>query len=397
MMKKMKKLVAVVAALSLVMAMSVTVFAADPPAAPEPIIVEGETVYVDTELYSVVLPTAAAFGFTLDPQGLLAVAEGEDPASLKDLVGGRIYGSEAQSFVNNSSVPIKLSMDLTLASAAGTADEDAGEAVATFVTDIDDVEDATGTHNVLLVATPSTADLGSSEATYAPTEKGVALSDEAATFAFALPAADYTVEYTGGDTLAEKLDGSNYSVDPVADTGTGNALKMGGYINSQADWTDFTLTEEDAASTIKLTVEFSYAKDTDAADYTSESYDAIGAANLLKLADEAVKVDSPEVPAEPEVVEPEHDVKVEAGGTESYSMTKADLLATGVKIWLAGNPASITSVKNTTLDITFVSGTDFSYDAETGVLLFKRSISSNSVPLGIVAGGATYTVNLALS
>lgn len=69
-----------------------------------------------TPAYSVVLPTSTAWNFTLDPQGLETLGVG-DSASFKELyesAGTVIPGIFAPEVKNNSNVPVKISVAVSL-------------------------------------------------------------------------------------------------------------------------------------------------------------------------------------------------------------------------------------------------------------------------------------------
>lgn len=423
---KSKKLISLALVLALAFSLSAGAFAAETDATGNITIeVDGKTVTINTQIYSVVLPTAAAFNFYLDPQGLMSAEYDEDgKINLDELKGGMILGAEPVAFINNSSVPVKLDVSLKATSAASTAafsDADnstalesgkAGTTVATFVTSKDAVKDEAD-NNALLVATPSGADLGTAlkedGAKFAPTAKGFAIgSDAAIKLSFSLPAATYEVTYSGtGDS--DKLDPSKYVATVVDHTGSGSALKISGYINEDADWTDFALEgtgfaakggeSEGAsaalASSIGLQVVFTYAKDTDA--HEAADYDATGAKFLLDTT--LTAIDSPEAA---EVPAANVDVTVSStnnSAANAASVTKAlSVIAdpgVDIKIDAEALPATITSIVATNFSDLDLSG-NITYDATSGILNFSRTLNASVtiVNIKIVAGGVTYYVNV---
>jgi hypothetical protein len=239
-----KKQLALIIALTLIFSFSAPVFATDydSPTDTGEITGEGDTKYIDLEIFSVTLSTGAILDFTLDPQGLLAIEDGAT-VDLGDLNGGTIQpvGGPARA-INNSAVDITLSMTIK-----GTGD-------ATFVpfnnddaTTIGNVKADTG-NNVLLYAAPSSVDIINSMTAYSAAEKGFVITETDSELKFLLKAADYEIKNDNGVYTAKAKD----------DTGHGTAIQLGGYVNSTADWSDFAGVTP--TKTVGISVIFEYAK-----------------------------------------------------------------------------------------------------------------------------------------
>lgn len=110
--------------------------------ADDPVPVDGNSsvAYVDDSVLKVVVPTDKALNFTIDPEGLLAIADGKvapenaTKDNLKDY-SGRIVGNTALVFANKSIKPVKITTNfkvdgsidsnLIVSSNTGTAVKDA--------------------------------------------------------------------------------------------------------------------------------------------------------------------------------------------------------------------------------------------------------------------------------
>lgn len=245
----------------------------DPSKGTETITGTGDTEYINLEIYSVILPTSANLDFMIDPQGLLDIKEGET-VDLDDLKGGTVISTATPKVINNSAVDIKLSIKLQ-----GTGD-------ATFVAFDTDTEktvakvtadDAT---NVLLYAVPSSANIVKTETDYAASSKGFIIGSTESTINFVLAAAKYEV----------KNDNGEYKATPKAETGSGTAIKLGGYVNGKADWTAYTGTP---TKNVGVSAVFSFEK-ASAAD--SEATQVEGIPGLITAVTGTVDV-TPAAPA----------------------------------------------------------------------------------------------------
>ena len=122
---------------------------------------------------------------------------------------------------------------------------------------------------------------------------------------------------------------------------------------------------------------------------------------LNQLKGEAVEPE-PEPEPDPEP-DPENEVKFATGvTTASIEYTRGAKLNTVVapdfhyRVFIEDKPASITSVTvNAASSTVYTAGTDYSYDAGTGVLTIRRVGNSNA-SIAIVAGATTYTLAFAV-
>jgi len=234
---KTKKLLAMLIACAMMFSLSMTAFASDPyDDASDSSDNKGTLVNVE-HIIDMELPTDAAFDFVLDPLGLMSI-EDDGTALLGDLEGGKIVPlGDAALVMNFSSLPVVLTVEFGL-----ECDDDE----LTFVTAIDDVEeDDKEAFNALIYIVPSKAAITDAtidlEEDFAPAAEGYVIEDDAE-LVFLFPAAPYTVERDGLDFVLELVDD---------DTGFGTALQIGGWVNTQADWTKY---ESDVDLDIVFTV-----------------------------------------------------------------------------------------------------------------------------------------------
>lgn len=222
---KKKKVLALTMAVAMLFGSSLSVFAAGGTAEDttgETVTGEGKVDYVDTTVYSVTLPTTGTINLVVDPQGLAGLEDG-DSATLEDLseYAGKISCASTPVVTNLSSVPMKISVKLTL-----TGD-------ATSVSSGDAVNTGTD-NNVLLYAVPSAVDTLGVESNYVASSTGIVMDATPAIVDFVLPAAEYS--------LTKTVSGSDASVSyALADgeTGHGTGLSFEGYVNKNADWSDY--------------------------------------------------------------------------------------------------------------------------------------------------------------
>ncbi|MDR2355653.1 MAG: hypothetical protein LBE16_05610 [Clostridiales Family XIII bacterium] len=216
----------------------------------------GNLVYVDTVVYSVVLPTDATLDFTVDPQGLLDLdANG---ATVDSLGGGKIVSKGQAFFVNNSSVPVVLGVSLKV---AGTALSATGSDKAmtfpsnTAYVDANSAPGSKKANNLLFYAVLAATDITDTNALPA--------SIDAATAAFVFD----SIGIGGSDTnkLQFLLDQAEYTVKPEGsgytigqtDVGNGSGLQIAGLVNDKADWTNYT--GASPTNVLKVSAVFDYA------------------------------------------------------------------------------------------------------------------------------------------
>ncbi|MCL2633228.1 MAG: hypothetical protein FWD34_01805 [Oscillospiraceae bacterium] len=191
----------------------------------------GSIVYTDTNIYSVLLPTAESWDFVLDPQGLIgAHASGTvgnanelsnaTPSDLAPFAGKIISGSYVPTAINNSSFDVTLGVTLRVT----------GDAVA--VTSESAVH-AGISNNILLTVEPAANSVNTQGAEFVGSGTGYAVLNTAGELKFVLDSANYVFNAVPGSS------GSEFSYDIVPNTGKGTQLKIGGYCNKNADWTQF--------------------------------------------------------------------------------------------------------------------------------------------------------------
>jgi hypothetical protein len=247
-----KKIFSVILALALVFSLSPGVFAATgDPTGSSTATGEGDTTYLDTEVYSVLLPTSANLDFTLDPLGLLDVAPGESK-DLSALPSGKIISDTIVGVLNKSSVDIELTIGLKI---TGDATVVAAEA------DADDDTD----NNVFMAVRPSKividdsmiGTLSKPGATLASGAAGAfPLNDTGYVLNFLLGKAAYVVTNTDGERTYDYKTG-------VAN-GVGTAITFEGAVNPTADWSAYAA----GTKSVGLAAVFSFEK----ADKTAHAY-----------------------------------------------------------------------------------------------------------------------------
>lgn len=247
-----KKMLAFALATTMILGSSMSVFAATGTGentTGETVTGEGDVQYVDTTVYSVTLPTSATIKLQVDPQGLLGLTG--DSATLEDLeeYAGKITCAATPGVINLSSVPMKVSVEMTL-----TGD-------ATAVKSVSAVNSTDKANNVLLYAVPSAEDIGEDAKNYVGSTTAVVLSSTAAKVDFVLPAADYNFTKTVSDGDASV----KYEV--IEGTGHGTALSFAGLVNKNADWSAYA----GGGSSIGMTAKFTFTSTLGGAEADSSS------------------------------------------------------------------------------------------------------------------------------
>lgn len=308
----MKRILSLILAATMVLSMTATVFANatvgvldDPTAVGQTVDGDGDTKYINLdEHYNVVVPTDGAFDFVLDPQGLASIAQGES-ANFDELEGGKIIGSSVMPIMNNSPQDVIVTVSAKGVTEGGTSGSDPQ---ATFVATEAEVEGDTN-NNVLLYLAPSSEDMiGGVE--FASGETAYPVDDTTAVeFKFALPKAGFTVSNIG--TTEDE-----YKLEIIEDTGHTTGLKVGGFVNTNADWKNFTQSAD--PSTVGIQVVFTFAKD--AGDDTREFED--GVYGLIKDATRT------SIEIAPEYVQP----TVTTSSPLTYTKGQADAMVFDVKL-----------------------------------------------------------------
>ena len=216
---------------------------------------EPEENYPVLDILEVTIPTTGVLDFLIDPQGLSGLAEGESVA-LRELAGGKIYpmSNIPASVLNESSFPIVLTVDIRAHSTAGGGENTDTVCFVPFDTDFErtkaSVFDGDG-HNVLLYVVPSGNEVRTVYDAYVPADIGFVITDNPIRLSYILPAAEYILIGEGEDSRWQLVDG----------TGNGIQLQVGGYVNSNANWMNFTNGHVGSApSAIGLTAMFSYTR-----------------------------------------------------------------------------------------------------------------------------------------
>lgn len=308
---KKRQVLALTLAATMVLGSSMQVFAADEAGVDttgKTVTGSGDVSYIDTNIYSVTLPTEASTSLVVDPQGISQM-ENNSVATAEQLASGagKITCADTPIVTNLSSVPMKVSVELKL-----TGD-------ATSVTTVADVEKDT-VANVLLYAVPSATDTRGAKAGYSASTKGVVLSPTAATLDFILGAAAYNYKKdSNGDVTYERVDG---------ETGHGTGLQFGGYVNKKADWKDFV--GDSASKSIGMEAKFTFTKeiaDGEAADTTE------GAPYAMKTyAGTTVEV-TPPAPEDvaPSITPTSYTMTAGQPVEITFDLGSGDLEATGIK------------------------------------------------------------------
>lgn len=310
---KAKKVIAIISAAAM-MVTPITAFAAPSadPTGTGTASGDGDINYVDASpVYEVTLPTDASLRFVVDPQGLVGLEEGESQ-ELDDLMGDKTMGSILSSensgahIKNESSVPIEVSVKMKV-----TTDSSALSMAATKDELIGNTDS-----KMLLLAIPGsakTADI----TTYSSSSVGIPITSTVepadATFKFLLAPSTYKVKNNADSFSYEK------------DTAEGNfdaaSFKMGGYVNKDADWSEFV--KQTDPSKVSVDAVFSYEKAAEDA--------VVGDTNAYAL--EAV---SGAITLEPEntdqnvlVTDGTNDIVIYYSGTKAENATVTPITITG--------------------------------------------------------------------
>ena len=266
----MRKAVLIIMMLSLACCLG----AAPPPATPGSISISGvgDVVYPDLDIYDVMLPTAGSLDFLIDPLGLLSLEAGQS-AHIEELSGGLIVHPGDARIINNSSHSVKVSVSLRAESTDGGYE---GGAVATFLGYASDdestiaaVESSGGVdNNILLYVVPSAINLADENTAFVPADTGYIITTDAVTLEFILPGAAFDVTTDSNGELITSL---------VPGTGSGVGLRIGGYVNANADWSDFRAEHEPSTIDVYASFTMVRADDTDLDAFYGERADGVPA------------------------------------------------------------------------------------------------------------------------
>lgn len=252
---------------------------------------------IDEDVYRVVLPTAGAMDFVVDPQGLTQITES---GKLEDTTKGLIAAKGEAIILNKSSKDLKITTNFAV-----TAND---TALTATTSDCNDGSD----NNVLLAAVPVKGDYavdatstathevydaaevkggsgggGIDDTTYKvevseASSTGIVLATATTDIVAVLPAAEYEVKATASEDTPGKTD---YSYELASDAVLGSVgFQLAGYCNPNADWLDFVGdTPAKDLPTVTATFKFdepteAEAKVLDASDSTN--YNAFGITDL---------------------------------------------------------------------------------------------------------------------
>ena len=258
-MKKHKKFLALLLSAILVFSLTLPVFASEQGT----VTGDGDTSYVNTEVMEVILPTSDAWNFQLDPQGLLGgLRDGNsNSATMEDLAayaGKIIAGDYAPVAINRSSYAMKLSVDVKLT----------GDAIATAN---EEATNAGTANNVNLNVIASKVKVATTTSIFdASSEVEFALTKEDTTIDFVFSAAQYDfIDDNGTFKFERRLYNPDDKDDENNDlNGNGTQLSLGGFVNVNADWSDFIETVDNNTtippkSTVGIAAKFVLTKATD--------------------------------------------------------------------------------------------------------------------------------------
>jgi hypothetical protein len=244
---------------------------ADEPAKTSDVTVTGTVDYVNTNIERFELPTSDAISeLTMDPQGLLGMTGDTATESELSAYAGKIKSTGYPTVTNLSSKKKLVTVEIS-ASATGN---DAVTFVQTesAVTSSDD-----STHNIWLYAMPSKENTKGNGENYEPQNKAFAITTTPKTLKFVLDAEEYAFTKQDDGSVAYQ----------VADGATGNStsLYIGGALNKNADWSNFTGDNPASTVSVKVTYTLSDPSESDTAN-VSGIYgitDATGAITLATL------------------------------------------------------------------------------------------------------------------
>lgn len=232
-MTRFKKLMALTLAATMVF--STNVFAAGTKTVSDTSVSgNGDIAYVDTNVFDVTLPTAKSLGFKLDPQGLVSLSSNSQ-ATLSSLsaYGGRIVGDSTAALINNS--PKKIAVTVSMAAVTNGASD-----VTLVTTSANKATVSNGSaNNALVYVVPSKGTISAASA-YQSAGKGIILTQSILS--------SNTINASNSDSFRFVLEAPEYSVSNNAGTyslvqtglGNGFGLQIGGILNPNADWLDFT-------------------------------------------------------------------------------------------------------------------------------------------------------------
>lgn len=322
--------------------------------------------YALEDVYSIVVPTDANLDFTADPQNLADLPVGG--IDLSEFLGGigqetaglTFPGDSQLLVINNSSVPVAAELSLSITGDADVITTDPGSTLEGIIDD-----DDSPANNVAIYAVPSSENMKTDQVTYVSSGKGLAIAktDSTTDLTFKLPAANYKIAKSEADEI---------TVTAETGTGSGQALKLVGFLNPHADWSAYADGAENPKA-MGISVEYSFTELTATTVAVTEGK-SIATAPFIELADGQTPFAIGEEP-EAEVVD-----TVTTGWTDSDSEINGDKsnlaggdLQTGFMI------AESDQLKTITVKIGITSGSeptlteDTDYAIESNELVLKNA------------------------
>jgi len=281
---------------------------------------EGTTEYVSVNKYRMVLPTSTALKFTLDPQGLLSISDG-DQVSLDSISenAGKIVAQEGSTalVVNRSSFPVKVNISMN-----GLGD-------AEFLSSTNmEAKLATVSTNLLLAVVPgSTKTLSDNE--FVAAAKGIVVSSNVISANFLLAKANYTVSNNSG----------TYTYNYQSGNDDGAGFRVGGYVNTKGDWYDYS----SGSKSVSLNAVFSFAKadDADEADADAFGY------GMMSYSGDTVSVNTAEDEDPDPDPDPEPVIVPNVSANIAYGTASASFILPSAAVATVKNPEGVTMTATT--------------------------------------------------
>lgn len=222
--------------------------------------VTGDGSFVDydkTPKYQVTLPTSNAFDFTVDPNGLLDLKDGENQAAETRT------GTAAVIVASNAAAVIKNESNVAVIVDAKFTVSNTGKAkLATNTAALTDANGVATEAGIYLEVVPASVKTDSVTNSALATDHALALTGNNQ-MSFKLNAANYVVEKTAsGYTVRLATDAGNYDA---------TVLKLQGESN-KADWTEYTTNNGATPAALGITAVFSYKPCTTNVELVSGAY-----------------------------------------------------------------------------------------------------------------------------
>ncbi len=217
--------------------------------------IEGGTVYIDQDVYNVVLPTTASMKFYLDPQGLTTLGDDGTAGASKGTIVGASLDMHA---INKSNAPVALSASYTLEAKKKDDTAATGITVVDTLADADAItalKGATDKKVAISVAAATDASTYTGGKAWKAVDSGTDITGTAMSAAdtvyakaagtpvtYIMEQATYTAKMKDGAT--DQYDSNSYEMEYTANTGTDLKLTIGGYCSEKADWSAYAKGDE---------------------------------------------------------------------------------------------------------------------------------------------------------